>query len=362
VVVSVTGDLLDEANETFVANISETSGLGLTVTDAQGQGTINDNDPLPTLSIDDVAVPEGNSGPVDAVFTVTLSTASGRTVTVSRATANSTALAPGDYTALASAPLTFPAGTTTQPVTVQVNGDVLDEANEAFFVNLTGASNATIADTQGRGTITDDDLPAVSIGNVTLNEGNTGTTNANFNVTLSSAGTDVITVAYGTADGTAVAPGDYTAASGTVTFPAGTTTQTVTVLVAGETLDESNETFTVTLSSPVGATLGRATGTGTITDNDTTTILIGNATVTEGDGAAVDATFNVTLSCPNLQAVSVSWATADQTALAGSDYTAGNGTVTFPAGTTTQTVVVSVLGDLLDEANESSCQPVGFLG
>ena len=193
----------------------------------------------------------------------------------------------------------------------------------------------------------------MSIGNVTVYEGNTGTTNASFTVTLSSAGTQAINVSYATANGTAVAPDDYTATSGTLTFPVGTITQTVTVPVVGDTLDELNETFTVTLSNPVGATLGTATGTGTITDNDTTTIAISNVTVTEGDAAAVDATFNVTLSCPNPQQVTVNWTTADQTALAGEDYTAGSGTVTFPAGTTTQPVVVSVLGDLLDEANET---------
>ncbi len=353
VVVSVLGDLLDEANETFVVNLSGATG-GATITDAQGLGTINDNDPLPTLAVDDVTVTEGNSGTVDAVFTVTLSPVSGRTVTVNRATGNSTAVAPGDYTALSSAALTFPAGTTTQQVTVQVNGDVQDEPDEVFFVNLSAAPNATIADAQGRGTITDDDLPTVSINNATVTEGNSGTANASFTVTLSSAQTNQVTVAYATADGTAVAPGDYTPTSGTLTFPAGTVTRPLPVPVVGDAIDESSETFTVTLSNPIGGvTLGTATGTGTITDNDTTTIAIGNGTVTEGDTVAVAATFNVALSCPNAQEVSVDWATADQTATAGSDYTGASGTLTFPPGTTTQPVLVSVLGDLLDEDSET---------
>ncbi len=126
-------------------------------------GTITDDDPLPTLSINDVTVTEGNSGTVNANFTVSLNAPSGRPVTVDFATANGTAQAPGDYRPEA-ATVTFAAGQTTKPVTVQVNGDLLDEANETYFVNLTNPTNATIADGQGLGTITDDDpLPSLSI-------------------------------------------------------------------------------------------------------------------------------------------------------------------------------------------------------
>ena len=105
-------------------------------------------------------------------------------MTVAFATANGSAVAPGDYTTT-SGTLTFSAGATTQNITVAVKGDTLNESDENFFVNLSGATNATISDNQGQGTIQDDDpQPSLSIGDVTLAEGNAGTTNFVFAVTL----------------------------------------------------------------------------------------------------------------------------------------------------------------------------------
>jgi hypothetical protein len=120
-------------------------------------------------------------------------------------------------------------------VTVLVNGDLLDESDESFLVNLTGPTNATLADGQGIGTITDDDaLPSLAVNDVTVTEGDSGTTNANFTVSLNAPSGRTVTVDYSTADGTAHAPDDYQAGSGTVTFAAGQTTRTATVLVNGD--------------------------------------------------------------------------------------------------------------------------------
>ena len=113
--------------------------------------------PPPTLSINDVSVTEGNSGTASAVFTVALSASSSQTVTVTYFTANGTATAGSDYTAIAATTLSFTPGQTSKTVTVQVLGDTASEGNETFFVNLTGPSNATIADGQGQGTIVDDE-------------------------------------------------------------------------------------------------------------------------------------------------------------------------------------------------------------
>jgi Calx-beta domain/FG-GAP-like repeat len=113
---------------------------------------------LPSLSINDVSVTEGNAGTTNANFTVTLSAASTTAVTVNYATADQTATAPGDYTAT-NGTLTFAPGETTKPVTVLVNGDTNFELNETFAVNLSSvSSNATILDNQGIGTITNDDV------------------------------------------------------------------------------------------------------------------------------------------------------------------------------------------------------------
>ena len=135
-----------------------------------------------------MTVTEGDSGTVNATFTVSLSTVSGRTVTVDYATANGTATAPADYTAVPVTALSFSPGQTTRTVTVVVNGDALDEGDETFNVNLSGASGATIGDGIGVGTITDDDpLPALSINDVTVTEGDTGTVAATFTIGLSAA-------------------------------------------------------------------------------------------------------------------------------------------------------------------------------
>jgi len=351
VTVPVVGDTLDEANETFVVNLS--GATNATIADSQGVGTITDDDPSPTLAINDVTVTEGNTGTINAVFTVTLSAVSGQTVTVNYATANGTASSSTDYSSR-SGTLTFPAGTTTQTITVPVTGDTLDEPNETFVVNLSGATNATIADSQGVGTIVDDDPPALSINDVTVTEGNTGTVNAVFTVALSSAGTQPITVNYTTANGTAIAPGDYTARSGTLTFATGVTSQTITVPVVGDTLDEANETFVVNLSGATNATIADSQGVGTITDNDPSpTLAINDVTVTEGNTGTANAVFTVTLSAVSGQTVTVNYATANGTAVAPGDYTATSGTLTFAVGVTRQTITVPVVGDTLDEANET---------
>jgi hypothetical protein len=155
VTVPVIGDVLDEADETFAFLLADPLGAG--VSRGRALAKILDNDPLPALSINDVSLTEGNSGTVNAVFTVTLSKASGRTVTVKYATADGTAVAPSDYKAKPLATLTFLPGETTKTVTVQVLRELVVEPNETFFVNLSEPLNATLTDTQGIGTILNDD-------------------------------------------------------------------------------------------------------------------------------------------------------------------------------------------------------------
>jgi hypothetical protein len=165
--------------------------------------------------------------------------------------------------------LTFPAGSTSQSITVAVKGDTLNEGNETFVVNLSGGVNATIADSQGVGTIVDDDpLPSVTIADLSITEGNTGTKSATFTLTLSAASGRTVSVNYATANGTATAGSDYVAKSGTVTFAAGTTTQTISITINGDVIKEANETFFVNLSSPTNVTIARAQGVGTILNDD----------------------------------------------------------------------------------------------
>ena len=351
--VPVLGDLLDEPSETFFVNLS--GATQATIADGQGLGTITDDDAAPTLSINDVTVTEGNAGSVNAVFTVSLSAASSQSVSVNYATANGTAAAGQDYTAVAVTTLTFAPGQTSQTIAVAVLGDLVAEANETFFVNLTTPVNATISDAQGVGTIANDEGVSLSISDVTVAETNAAGVNAVFTVSLSTTSSQTVSVTFATANNTAVAPADYSARTATVlSFSPGSSSATITVAIAGDTRDENNETFFVNLTSPVNATIADSQGVGTITDNDPTPSLsINNVTVTEGNSGSANAGFTVTLSAASDLPVSVNYATANSSAVAGQDYTAVSGTLSFAAGTTTQTLNVPVTGDVLDEPNET---------
>ncbi len=150
VTVNVNGDTAVEANETFFVNLSNSTGA--TIADAQGQGTINNDDapPIPVMTINDVSATEGNSGSKTFVFTVSLSAASASAISVRVATANGTATSGGnnrDYSST-SGTLTIPAGATSRTVSVTVRGDTRVENNETFFVNLSNVVGARLATTR----------------------------------------------------------------------------------------------------------------------------------------------------------------------------------------------------------------------
>jgi hypothetical protein len=232
----------------------------------------------PKISISDVTATEGNSSTKDFTFNVTLDKASAQTITVQFATANGTATtADNDYQST-SGTLTFAPGETSKTIVVKVVGDTKVESNETFFVNLSNATNADIAKAQGTGTITNDDQPPppppevkskISISDVTATEGNSGTKDFTFNVTLDKVSAQTITVQFATANGTATtADNDYQPTSGTLTFTPGQTSKTIVVKVVGDTKVESNETFFVKLSNATNADIAKAQGTGTITNDD----------------------------------------------------------------------------------------------
>jgi hypothetical protein len=530
--VPIVTDALDEANETFTVNLS--NPINATVADGTSIGTIVDDDPAPSLSIDDVSIAEGNSGAITAVFTVTLSAVSGQTVTVNYATVNGTAAAPGDFIATSNT-LTIPAGAPSGTISVSIVPDAVTEPNETFNVALTSPTNATLAKATGVGTIVNDDTgagpvtvtfqvaaggddvnengttfsdtassiwfgnasgasytglrftnvllppgatvtsahlevnaantqwigmafefgmeaaansqpftstskpsqralltprvahssdqqwvsgtwysldelaplvqaalnqpgwasgnalslllrgtgqawarkfgrafeggatfaprlvvtyapggpvpPSLSVNDVSILEGSGGTTTAVFNVTLSAASSQAVTVDYSTGNGTAVAPGDYTTSGGTLTIPASTMSATIQVPIVSDTTPEPTETFSLVLSSPTNATIAKGTGVGTILDDDTPTLTVSDATVTEGAGPAV---FTVTLSPASSLPVTVTFATTNGSATAPADYTAISSTpLTIQAGMTTGTISVPIAADTLDEPSET---------
>jgi len=368
--VPVKGDGVTESDETFTVALSGPAGG--TIRDAAGQGTIIDNDPPPPstnpgISIDDVTIGEGNSGTSQARFIVSLDQATGDTVKVDYATSNGTAEQPGDYQAT-NGTLTFAPNERLKTVDVPVNGDGDDESDETFNVALSNATGGATTDATGQGTIVDDDQPqltstnpAVSIDDVSLSEGNSGTGEARFVVSLAEATADQVTVNYATSNGSAVAPGDYTATSGTITFNPGERVGLVDVPVNGDAAVEGDETFTVALSIPAGvvATIGDGSGAGTILNDDSPppstnpAISIDDVSVGEGDTGTSPARFVVSLAEATGDQVTVNYATQDGSAGAPADYEARSGTLTFDRGEKLKVVEVPVKGDATDERNET---------
>jgi hypothetical protein len=308
---------------------------------------------LPSLTIDDVQVTEGNGGTTSAVFTVRLSAASGQAVTVDYATADGTATTPADYTTTAAA-ISFPAGTTTRTITVQVIGDLLDEANETFLVRLSSPAHALLGDAQATGTILDDDpMPVLTIGDVSLAEGEAGTTAAAFSLSLSAPSGRVVRVVAATANGTATAGSDYASGTLALELSPGTVAGTVGVGVLGDRVWEPDETFSVTLSLPLNATLGDAQGTGTILDDDPQGLSVADLDAVEPVSGTRNAFFAVTLAPASASPVSVSYAVTAVTATAGSDFTPVSGSLAFDPGVTILPVSVPILADALAESVES---------
>ncbi len=277
--VIIIGDSLNEANETFQVVLANPTNA--TVASSAIVRIIND-DPLPTLSISDISISEGNNGSVTAVLNVSLSTASGRPVSVSYATANGTGTEPSDYTATAGR-LTFNPGETVKGVSVQIVGDTNIEPDETFLVNLSFPSNATISDTQGIGTILNDDGPGGSISfsqsnysvgegdgliTITVNRTNDLSGSATVDYATSDDSGSATVVPCSTANGIASSRCDFTTALGTLRFAAGEGSKTFTVLISQDNYVEGPEALTLTLSNPTGTTLASpSTSILTITDD-----------------------------------------------------------------------------------------------
>lgn len=307
--------------------------------------------PVPLVSIGDATATEADAAATNAVFPVTLSNPSSRAVTVRYAAVSGAATRGRDFAAAAST-LRFAPGETSKSITVRVLPDRLDEDDENFFVNLSVPVNATIEEGQGIGRILDNDpLPSVSITNVSRLEGNVA---APFRVRLSAPSGRPVSVSFETASASAAAGADFIATNGTLVFPPGRTLLTLPVRLLGDSLRESNETFLVTLSAPNNATLGHAQAAGTIVDNDPLPrLFISDASVTEGNDGTTNLVFQIRLSAPSALTAQVSFFATNGTATAGTDFMATNGTVQFLPGETNQTVSVAVIGDAVNEANET---------
>lgn len=289
VTVSIVNDGIAEEDESFVVALSNPIGAQIGMPpDFWTHGavvTIHDNE-LGVFIGEGGAVfaaPEGDSGTTPFEVSVRLNFAGTSPVTVDWATRDALVNDPReaatpdqDYEA-ATGTLIFAPGETDKTVAIQIIGDTLSESPEEEFVvsltNIAGAQRGVPWDDYGLGAnvgIQDDDPADITIDDVTVNEGDAGTTTATFTITRSSLGNErypnPVTVDWVAEGVTAQVGVDFVAASGTVTF--GGLTETVDVSVLGDTTAEPNETFRITLSNPQNAVITDGVGIGTIVNDD----------------------------------------------------------------------------------------------
>jgi hypothetical protein len=307
----------------------------------------------PTVQFSDASY-SVDEGVGSAVITVTLNTSSSQTIEVNYATSDGTASKDSDYTAVSNT-LTISPAATSGTFTVPITDDMATENLETLNLTLSDPVNASLGTpvTATLDIVDNDGPPTVqfSASNFDVGEANASAT---ISVTLSHPSADTITVTYATSDGTALAGFDYTAVSNTLTIAPLDVTGTFTVPVLPDSLDEANETVNLSLSAPVNAGLGSPNpGTLTILDDDSLpTVQFSDASysVNEGDGTA---TITATLSAQSGLPVEVNYATSDDTALQGSDYTPVSDTLTFSPGDIFQTFSVPITDDSMDEPVEA---------
>ena len=339
-------DMLAEADEAFTVTITGTTlPSGVSLGTATATGTIEDDDALTAaVTAGAPTVSEGSAASFEVALTGATSTAD----VVVTYTVTGTATSGTDYTA-PSGSLTITAGESSGTITIQTTSDSVLDSGETLIVTLTEASTAAgtaeYSTTAATTAIADPGMVTVSVAAGSAAEGEA----VEFAVTLSGAVGSDVALGWSTADGTATAGEDYTAvASGTVTVTAGTTSATFAVTTLADLLAEGNEMFTVTLVAsgvlPAGVSLGTATATGTIADDDPieASVAADAGTVTEGMAAE----FTVTLtSATSTAAVVVSY-TVGGTATSGTDYTAPTpATLTIDAGVKTGTISIPTVDD-----------------
>ena len=379
----ITGDVIREGAETFFVKISNAkigaTALTIPVNRDVALMTITDDEPVVSITAP-AARAEGSTagGKTDFTFTISLDTAAPENIAVRLSAfvaAADTATVGVDFE-VTDKWIIIAAGSRTGTFVVKGLHDTLAETSEAFSVRVDDVKvgvNATL-DVNGNpqggvtlpqdviapavATITDDDVVALSIGDVTILEGNSGTKQMTFTVSMPNAASRDVMFDYRTANGSAESGLDYTAIAGlSATIPAGSTSVTVTVDIFGDTVSEGDETLTVVISNAkVGvdaATISDAFGVGTILNDEQTVSINSSLSVAENIGGGI-ALMTVTLSSVSTVPVTVNLSLTNGTATKGTDFSDPAAlTVTILAGQTTATVSVPITNDAFFETNET---------
>jgi hypothetical protein len=241
-----------------------------------------------------------------------------------------------------------------KPFPVRIDGDTDREWNEGFGVTILEAKNATLPAQETSGMILDDDRPRLSISDAQVVEGNAGTRNMVFTVSLSDVETRDVSFHATTFNANATGGSDYTPVDLNLqTIPMGQLSRTVTVPILGDTSVEASEVFYVRLTSSSGAPAFDRQGSGLIINDDGPTLSIGDLSTTEGNSGTKTLTFTISLSQASASPVFYNLATGNGSATAGSDYVAAAATgQMIPAGMLSKTFAVTINGDSTTEGNE----------
>ena len=340
VTIATTDDTTDEPDQTFDVALSNLNNA--TAGQLSSSVTLTDNDLPPALFIVDQDQDEDQT----LQLIVSLSAGSEFPVSFTLQTIDGTATAPADYASLNQG-VTFALGEVSRLFPVTLVDDILTEGNEIFFATLTGLNNASAGVVSARYGITDNDVtPDIFVDDAVIVEGQTGVAQ----VSLSQASGNAITVDYQSYNQTATSGADYVAASGTLSFSPGTTVQYIVLTTTDDALQEGNEDFLVSLSSPVAANILDDQAVVQITDNDVVPNIIAiDSSASEGGMI----TFNITLDATPTADVVINYQTVDGSATGGSDYTAVTSVMTIASGLETGLVQVASTQDVLVEGNET---------
>ena len=370
ILIAIVGDAVLESSETFTVTLSDPSE-GASILDGTATGTILNDDVAPaslSIAVTSANKAEGQSGSTPFTFTVTrtgdLSGAASAQWAVTGAAVNG-----ADFTGgvLPSGTVSFAAGETSNVITIGVAGDSIVEPDEAFSVTLSNPGAGTSLGTgSANGLIRNDDVAPASLSIAATSadkaEGQSGSTLFTFTVTRTGDLTGLSSAQWAVT-GAAVNGADFTGGvlpSGTVSFAAGETSKVITIGVAGDSIVESDETFSVTLSNPgTGTSLGAASANGLIRNDDVApaslSIAATSADKLEGDGSGTAFTFTVTRTGDLSGAASAHWAVTGAT-VDGADFAGGVlpfGTVSFAAGETSKVITIGVAGDSIVEPDEA---------
>jgi chitinase len=318
-----------------------------------GNGGGSGGGTLPTLGIDSASITEGNSGTQMLAFDLTLTAAASGAVTVDYTSADSSAIAGEDYEAV-SGTLNIPAGTTSAQLLATINGDDCFEEDETFSITLSNISaNAQLVAGSATATISNDDLRrSLSVADAEIIEGDTGTSEMLFTVSLDSTSCFATAANY-TSNIVTASDTDFVVETQSFTIPAGDTSVQIPVTINGDTIYESDETLTVNIEdTPAHIEVGDGEAFGTIRTDDLPPLTISGAEILEGDDVTTIMVFSVDLAGITND-ISFDFATSDISAtVADNDYTAASGTIVIPAGETHANIDVEVSGDLAPESHE----------